>query len=246
MRPAKFLSLGVILFLTLPTASADESRPTLPKASYALPQTVKEWQKQPHSLTIIDVRDPREYDVGHIEGAINIPYLEVEKHAKEFKRRKHFYVFYCIYSAWRAPYAANTLADLGFRNVYILQGGISAWNAGGQVIFPNRPDGKISIAPYPPDLPKTLYHPRDRQYPRKVDLTVEELSRYDGKNGRAAYVAVDNVIYDVTQSRLWRGGVHDPSEGRAVAGRDLTEVFKHAPHGKDHLERFPVAGSLIK
>ena len=43
-------------------------------------------------------------------------------------------------------------------------------------------------------------------------------------------MAVDGVIYDLTQSRLWREGNHDPSHGRAGAGRDLTEVIKESPH----------------
>jgi predicted heme/steroid binding protein len=59
-----------------------------------------------------------------------------------------------------------------------------------------------------------------------------------------AYVAVNGIIYDLTQSRLWRGGVHDPSKGKAMAGRDLTEVLKDSPHGDSHLKDFPVVGYL--
>ena len=76
-------------------------------------------------------------------------------------------------------------------------------------------------------------------------MTLEELSHYDGKDGRPAYVAVKVLIYDLTESRLRRGGEHDPSKGKATAGRDLTEVLKDSPHGDKHLKDFPVVGELV-
>ena len=39
-------------------------------------------------------------------------------------------------------------------------------------------------------------------------LTLDELAQYDGQNGNPAYIAVDGVIYDVTNVSQWNGGAH--------------------------------------
>ena len=33
-------------------------------------------------------------------------------------------------------------------------------------------------------------------------FTLAQLAQYDGQNGQPAYVAVDGVVYDVTNSRM--------------------------------------------
>ena len=75
------------------------------------------------------------------------------------------------------------------------------------------------------------------------DMNLEELSKYNGKDGNPAYVAIDGVIYDVTKSKYWKNGEH---MNRATAGNDLSEVIKQAPHSKDKLKKFPVIGNLVK
>jgi predicted heme/steroid binding protein/uncharacterized membrane protein len=72
-------------------------------------------------------------------------------------------------------------------------------------------------------------------------MTHEELSRYDGKEGRAAYVAYKGVVYDVSQSPMWEGGEH---QGEHKAGVDLTRMMRYAPHGDEVFERFAVVGTL--
>ena len=72
-------------------------------------------------------------------------------------------------------------------------------------------------------------------------MTLEELSRHDGREGRPAYVAVSGTIYDVGASPLWRDGQHENSH---QAGADLTEELKSAPHVRTVIERFPVVGKL--
>ena len=52
-----------------------------------------------------------------------------------------------------------------------------------------------------------------------------ELNRYNGENGRPIYVAHDGKVYDVTESKLWRNGIHMK---RHDAGCDLTTDFQAA------------------
>jgi len=81
---------------------------------------------------------------------------------------------------------------------------------------------------------------------RKKFFTYEELKKYDGKAGRPAYVAVDGIVYDVTNSPHWKKGTH---KGMHQAGGDLTSDFKNKAPKKIHhdgkvLERMPKVGVI--
>ncbi|MBF0505341.1 MAG: CopD family protein [Nitrospirae bacterium] len=72
--------------------------------------------------------------------------------------------------------------------------------------------------------------------------TPDELAAFDGKEGRPAYVAYKGVVYDLTQSRLWKGGSHLRKHN---AGQDMTDLLKTAPHGEEKVLAMPVAGNLL-
>ena len=75
----------------------------------------------------------------------------------------------------------------------------------------------------------------------QLELTLEELAEYNGKDGKPAYVAVDGIIYDMTNSALWKNGVHNGFS----AGKDLTDVIKNqSPHGVANLSRVPAVGKI--
>ena len=69
---------------------------------------------------LIDVRTEEEYNVSHIEGAINIPntMLEMELPKRYFDKNTTIIV-YCR-SGSRSKAAANLLYDMGYINVYDL------------------------------------------------------------------------------------------------------------------------------
>ncbi len=77
----------------------------------------------------------------------------------------------------------------------------------------------------------------------KQDLTIEELAQFDGKEDRPAYLAYKGRIYDVSGSRLWKGGAH---MRKHLAGFDLTDAIKQAPHGEDRIMGMPEIGNLIE
>lgn len=72
-------------------------------------------------------------------------------------------------------------------------------------------------------------------------FTLEELGEYDGQDGKAAYVAVDGVVYDVTNVGAWKDGKHP---GGLEAGGEHTENVLAAPHGESVLKDLPVVGKL--
>ena len=76
------------------------------------------------------------------------------------------------------------------------------------------------------------------------EFTLEELSQYDGREGRDAYIAVDGFVYDVTNSSRWQNGNH---QGRVQAGQDLTDVLNtEATHGREVLDRVPIIGIIVE
>lgn len=77
----------------------------------------------------------------------------------------------------------------------------------------------------------------------KQDLTIEEFSRFDGRDGRPAYVAYKGNIHDVSNSRLWKDGSH---ARKHHAGHDLTAILKTAPHGEEKILSMPVVGKLLE
>jgi phage shock protein E len=77
--------------------------------------------------TILDVRTPEEFAAGHVPGAINIPYTELEKRYSELELEgSDELVVYCQ-SGRRAAIAEAALGELGFTNVRDLEGHIAAW-----------------------------------------------------------------------------------------------------------------------
>ena len=74
-------------------------------------------------------------------------------------------------------------------------------------------------------------------------FTIDELSTYNGKDGNPAYIAVDGIVYDVTNVSQWKNGMHNGFE----AGKDLTEEIKTiSPHGISKLKSVPVVGKLVE
>jgi len=74
------------------------------------------------------------------------------------------------------------------------------------------------------------------------EMTPEQLSAFDGKEGRPAYIAYKGLIYDITNSRLWKSGAHMMKHH---AGNDLTGVLKLAPHGEDKVLAMPQVGMCV-
>lgn len=72
-------------------------------------------------------------------------------------------------------------------------------------------------------------------------FTLEELAQFNGEGGQPAYVAVNGIVYDVTNVAPWKGGTHF----RLKAGNDLTSSFQGCHSGNlSQLKNVPIVGSL--
>lgn len=74
---------------------------------------------------LIDVREPNEFENGHILGARNIPLSQMKMRMKELRPDKPVYL-YCQ-SGMRSARAAQFLNRKGYKDLSHLQGGFKKW-----------------------------------------------------------------------------------------------------------------------
>ena len=89
-------------------------------------QELKRKMDAGEALTLIDVREPWEYDIAQIIGSRLIPLGELEERLTELPR-EGMLVIQC-HSGGRSEHGARLLQEAGFTNVYNLEGGIEAWS----------------------------------------------------------------------------------------------------------------------
>ena len=65
------------------------------------------------------------------------------------------------------------------------------------------------------------------------------LLTFDGKGGTPAYIAFKGKIYDVSDLKRWKDGIHM----KHLAGYDLTDSMARAPHGEEQLDFLKIVGS---
>ncbi len=84
--------------------------------------------------TVVDVRTPEEVAEGHLAGALNINFLGENFSQKiETLNKNKTYLLYCR-SGSRTRKAADQMQKAGFKKVYMLEGGITAWNEAGKPV----------------------------------------------------------------------------------------------------------------
>ncbi|BCN31247.1 cytochrome b5-like heme/steroid binding domain-containing protein [Anaeromicropila herbilytica] len=71
-------------------------------------------------------------------------------------------------------------------------------------------------------------------------LSIDDLTYFNGKNGRKAYIAVDEIIYDVTNDLSW--GAHKHS---LTLGRDLSNFYRRKEK-KEELYHLPIIGIVVR
>jgi sulfur-carrier protein adenylyltransferase/sulfurtransferase len=107
-----------------------------------------------NGIVLVDVRDSREWDAGHIPGAKHVPraYLESRIEGAAGADRSQEIVLYCA-TGQRSALAAHTLKELlGYENVKSMTGGITLWKDRG----------------YKVDVPKALSAEQRERYSRHL------------------------------------------------------------------------------
>lgn len=88
-------------------------------------------QKVAESTQIIDVRSSGEYGDGHLANSLNINVNDADFKEKIAKLDKNKQV--CVYcqKGMRSAKAAGMMAEMGFKEIYDLTGGIESWTTAG-------------------------------------------------------------------------------------------------------------------
>lgn len=73
-----------------------------------------------------------------------------------------------------------------------------------------------------------------------MPITQDQLSLYNGKDGRSAYVVYNGDVYDV--SSVFQNGEHNG----CMAGKDITGNLENAPHGISPLDNAPKVSEFKK
>ncbi len=87
-------------------------------------------EKQEPDVVYVDVREPNEWAMGHVPGALHIPRGMLESKIEAAVPREKRVVVYCA-SGNRSALAADTMSQLGYRKVASMREGYTGWVAGG-------------------------------------------------------------------------------------------------------------------
>jgi rhodanese-related sulfurtransferase len=93
--------------------------------------------RQEPGLVIIDVRTPEEFQEVHINGAVNLPFPDLDKKPSVLTFSKDSkLLFYCNgFKCGMSPKAAQLAAALGYLNLYVLSEGMPVWEEKGFAIY---------------------------------------------------------------------------------------------------------------
>ena len=80
---------------------------------------------QKKGMMLLDVRSNKEYEQGHIPGAVHVPLSDIGNKVKKLKKDKEL-VVYCRNGS-QSIWAIKRLMGMGYKNLYNLRGGYNAW-----------------------------------------------------------------------------------------------------------------------
>lgn len=90
-------------------------------------------QQKKGGTVFLDVREPSEWNLGHVPDAVHIPRGQLEGKVEGLIGRDSNVVIYCAGGS-RSALAADTLQQMGYDRVASLEGGFRAWaDSGGEV-----------------------------------------------------------------------------------------------------------------
>ena len=140
MVPVRTWLVLTVLFLAI--GCGGPSATSRPVSSNMTPVQAHEWLQGKNPPQLIDVRNPDEFQTGHIAGAKLIPLGELEGRLGDIDKGKPV-LLYCL-AGVRSQKAADLLNRHSFQNVFQITGGVKAW----------REVGLPLTAATPPSTPK--------------------------------------------------------------------------------------------
>ena len=163
-------------------------------ASEVTPEVLDGLLSGSSQFTLVDVREPGEYNSSHIPGASLIPRRSLELQMADSAPAKGVAVVVCDDDGRRAALAASTLEHMGYDNVSTLGGGMNRWVTQGfptewGVNVPSKDFGeRVEVEHGVPEIAATELHERIERGDELVILdtrTPEEYRRFCIPGGRS-------------------------------------------------------------
>ena len=106
--------------------------------------------EKPKAATFVDPRPRIDYVREHIPGAINLPFEDMTLEAQTYLGKYQILVVYDTdYDDIICRAASKRLMELGFDNVYSLEGGLKAWKKAGNEVNTGLPTDAPPLADQP-------------------------------------------------------------------------------------------------
>jgi glyoxylase-like metal-dependent hydrolase (beta-lactamase superfamily II)/rhodanese-related sulfurtransferase len=96
---------------------------------------------RPAGSILVDVREPEEYQMGHVPGAMNLPQADLASRLGELPREAALLVI--CQAGMRSLRCAQFLRQVGYSKVFSVTGGTGAWSAAGRGLV----TGELPIKP---------------------------------------------------------------------------------------------------
>jgi thiosulfate/3-mercaptopyruvate sulfurtransferase len=125
--------------------------------------------RRPRGLILLDLREPRDFAIGHLPGALSLPILRFPTDFEKLvaagwpgaDRAAIPLVLYCYGTdCVRSRQAGAQAARLGFRDVIWFRGGVQEWRDAGEPLLDSSPPATPALSPPPsPASPSSSLSP---------------------------------------------------------------------------------------
>jgi rhodanese-related sulfurtransferase len=116
------LALAVVTFLLI-----QELIETAFKKFSAISPLLAVAKMNDSDTVVIDVREPEEFLKSHIENAINTPLGNLQSHLSNLEANKNKPILIACQTGTRSASAGKLLTKAGFEQVFVITGGMQAW-----------------------------------------------------------------------------------------------------------------------
>jgi rhodanese-related sulfurtransferase len=126
--------------------AAQQHAPVEPNAQETAAKKLFQELGQGKKILILDVREPKEYDAGHVPGAINIPVEDLSQRIAEMKVPKDTTIVTMCDHGGRSSRAALELQKLGYKTSSFCR--IDSWRKEGHRLEKGEETGKPTAKVY--------------------------------------------------------------------------------------------------
>jgi rhodanese-related sulfurtransferase len=117
----------------MPKSYADLTTEARARVKEVTPADLKRMRERGEEVAVVDVREDREWNLGHVPSAVHMSRGTLEKKIEHLVPRDRKVVLYCA-GGNRSVLAADMLRQMGYQDVASMSGGFRGWvESGGDV-----------------------------------------------------------------------------------------------------------------